>query len=543
MGDIWGDHANHYVGHWLNGRLDGMTTGALVDAILADNGLPRADTTTAGGFLQGFLVDQPGSARDAIESLADLFGLFAIAEAGALTIGGQRSAPTTMLTTDDLVVGGDQPTITTARDPDHDLPNEFVLGFRDVERDHQAATVRAIEPDGRGRRLETLALPAALDPGLAEAAAKDLLRRRWAERNRIGFGVPITGRAQSPGVAMRLSGSAIAGEWLVTEVEEGVARRMSARALDRSPPHAAVASSRNLSVGAPAVAGKPLVAFLDMPFADAEVSAESRLLVAAWAKPWRAQVVLASPGNEGFESRAIVTSPAIVGSLAEPLPPGVAGRVVAGPLIVRLSQGELQSVSRSLLLNGANVAAVDTGGEEWEIVQFETAEEIAPDTWRLANLLRGQAGTTDRMVSGAAAGARFVLLDKAVVSAGLRTNEIGLALNWRIGPESVVDETSFAAETATGGARAGLHFAPVHLRAARRDDGILLSWIRCGRFRADGWDGEDIPLDASAEAYRVEVADAQGGGGWPEPRPWLRNGSGRRWRSPRHSGRARRNSR
>jgi hypothetical protein len=41
-------------------------------------------------------------------------------------------------------------------------------------------------------------------------------------------------------------------------------------------------------------------------------------------------------------------------------------------------------------------------------------------------------------------------------------------------------------------------------------DGIRLHWIRCGRFHADSWDNEEIPLDASAERYRLDIRDGQG---------------------------------
>lgn len=59
---------------------------------------------------------------------------------------------------------------------------------------------------------------------------------------------------------------------------------------------------------------------------------------------------------------------------------------------------------------------------------------------------------------------------------------------------------------ATGGERARLLLAPVHLRALRQTDGAMLFvWVRRGRFASDAWDGEEIPLDASAERYRLKI--------------------------------------
>src|SRR5690606_41044301 len=84
-----------------------------------------------------------------------------------------------------------------------------------------------------------------------------------------------------------------------------------------------------------------------------------------------------------------------------------------------LYHGELSSISMSRLLNGGNTAAIRGDSGTWEIIQFRLAEEIEPSVWRLTQLLRGQAGTEDAMEAGAEAGAPFVVLDEAVVRAGL----------------------------------------------------------------------------------------------------------------------------
>ena len=74
--------------------------------------------------------------------------------------------------------------------------------------------------------------------------------------------------------------------------------------------------------------------------------------------------------------------------------------------------------SRLQLLNGANAAAIRSANSAWEVIQFQEAEEIGPDIWRLQTLLRGQLGTSDAMLAGAPVGSSFVLLDEAVRPAG-----------------------------------------------------------------------------------------------------------------------------
>ncbi len=143
------------------------------------------------------------------------------------------------------------------------------------------------------------------------------------------------------------------------------------------------------------------------------------------------------------------------------------------------------------------------------MLQFEAAEEIAPQVWRLGGLLRGQLGTGDAMAAGANAGADFVILDEAVVSAGLLPAEVGLLLNWRVAPSGPWTG-AFAQSAEIGGLRALLPFSPVHLRARWRDGDLELSWIRRSRIGGDSWEGGDVPLGEEAEQYGIEIAAAGG---------------------------------
>src|SRR5690606_697163 len=105
----------------------------------------------------------------------------------------------------------------------------------------------------------------------------------------------------------------------------------------------------------------------------------------------------------------------------------------------------------------------------------------------------------------------FVILNEAVVPAGLQANEAGLRLNWRVGPSSAVpSDSAFATTTQIGGLRALMPYAPVHLRGAWSDGDFLLAWVRCSRIDADRWDAGEIPLGEEAERYQVTIAPVAG---------------------------------
>ena len=77
----------------------------------------------------------------------------------------------------------------------------------------------------------------------------------------------------------------------------------------------------------------------------------------------------------------------------------------------------------------------------------------------------------------------------------MRASEIGLLLNWRVGPAGAeFSDARFATVQAAGGMRARLPLSPVHLRAKRKRNGDLaISWIRRGRSHADDSDPAKFP--------------------------------------------------
>lgn len=508
--DYWSDHGNWHYGHWLNGRLCNPTAGELINAILADHGLPRAQVDGVDGIVHGYAIDQPGSARGALEPLTDLFGLAVLETPDGLAFRGEAAAGAS-IAIGEMASDGREPVIETVRTPDHQLPTEAVLSFRDPLVDHQAVSVSHSRNAAPGARQYAIGFPGVLEAGQGRALAGDWLARAWNGREHVSFRVPQPGEHVVTGALVRLPDRD--GDWLVSETEDGLVRKVLARRVVRAAGMPWRSANPGAVSAAPMVVGQPLALFLDLPIGVDRGAAQDQFRIAAWQKPWKSQAVFASPESSGFTQRSTIGQPADLGVLTAALPPGVVGRIDRSATItVELYGGELASVSRALLLNGANSVAIRSAGGAWEIVQFETAEEIAPDTWRLSSLLRGQLGTDDAMAAGAAAGTHLVVLDEAVQTAGLSAGEAGLLLNWRVGPAgSDLSSEDFAEHSGVGGLRALLPLSPAHLRAARADGGdVALSWIRRGRIDADSWTASEIPLGEEREEYQVQIAHPGG---------------------------------
>jgi hypothetical protein len=124
-------------------------------------------------------------------------------------------------------------------------------------------------------------------------------------------------------------------------------------------------------------------------------------------------------------------------------------------------------------------------------------------------LLRAQGGSDDALLGIVPAGARVVLLDRAVTAVPLGPDDVAVPLVWRFGPAGR-PLTSRAYRQATH-AFSGRSFAPaspVHVRATRSTLGdITLTWIRRTRVGGDAWGRREVPLGEESEDYEVEILD------------------------------------
>ena len=179
---------------------------------------------------------------------------------------------------------------------------------------------------------------------------------------------------------------------------------------------------------------------------------------------------------------------------------------------VRLASGTLQSRSETDVLNGANAAALRFGSSgDWEVVQFRTAELVAPREYLVERLpartggdRRGDAGRSGRRAPTSSCSTALS------ASCDLPSAARGRERHLRVGPAvRSYDDPSYVhrVETFVG---VGLRpYRPVHLRAKRRaDQGIELAWTRRTRIDGDSWTGPDVPLGEEREDYLVRVVQA-----------------------------------
>lgn len=511
LSDVWSDGANWRTGHWLTGRLGSAPASDLVTAILKDYDISDGEVGELDGTIDGYLIDDIVSARQALEPLSTLLLFEAFESGGSIRFVRRGRKASASLDEDDLAEDGGRPLVSVRRAQETELPAEIAIGFDDPLADFRATSATARRLVTGSGRTQASPTGAAITHAVANGLAGAMLQDIWAGRETHSFA--LTGKRLSlePADVCDIVADGVARTLMVTRIEDGLVRRVEARSIEPAilsptptvqdvvlPPTAAVPSAPEMLL-----LDLPLLTGDEPPFAPR---------VAAFASPWTgAQVIAIGTPETGYVARQAIERRAVMGELAAALPAGPAGRWDrANAIEVTLYGGGLASLPQTAVLNGGNAAAIGDSATGFEVVQFETATMLNATTWRLEGLLRGQGGTVDIAAAGHAIGARFVLLDGAIEPLEISAAESGLALTARCGPAGAVYDPEVFVDIALVPARRGLMcLPPVHLSGAR-DAGsgdVAIGWIRQTRIGGDAWEPVEVPLGETGEAYQVEILD------------------------------------
>ncbi|MFN3744749.1 MAG: glycoside hydrolase/phage tail family protein, partial [Hyphomicrobiaceae bacterium] len=508
----WGDGENWRLGHWLNGRVASQPLSAVITDILQAHGFKAFDAGALAGVVPGYVVDHVMSAREALQPL-ELAYFFDSIESGGRIVFRHRGIdpPTLALSADataELKPGADL--ITLTRGQETDLPASARISYAASERDYRRAVAEARRLVGASGRISLAELAVVLEADQATQIAESWLFETWAARERAQFALPPSRIALEPGDIVALEGAGDARLFRITEIGDHGAREIHAIRIEPEVYAPITATPRDADPPQVTTLGQPSAVLLDLPLLLGNEPPEAGYF-AATMRPWPGAVALySSPETSGFTLRALATRPATMGTTLDDLPARPPSRFdKANVLRVRLDYGTLASVSDLALLSGANAAAIEHAPGRWEIIQFRDATLVAPATYALAMLLRGQQGTEGAISDVLPAGARIVLLDSALTQLNLAPGEVGLPLTWRFGPSNRdLGSPSYDTVAHAFAALGRRPFAPAHVRG-RRDAGDLhISWIRRTRIGGDSWESAEVPLAEESERYELDVLAA-----------------------------------
>ncbi len=496
--DVWSDGGNWRTGHWISGRTGLVSLADIVSDISISSGAEAPDVSKVLGMVSGYVLDRPMSARAALTPLSRLYGFDLIERAGGLNFASRGTQVLFGLTPDDLVVFDGQPNLSIKRNDSEARIKDVRIGFIDQAQDYQAGTAMARDLYAQTERIIDIAAPLVLDTGQAKAIAGVLLAQSAEENESLDFALPPSLLGLETGDVIKLDQTD--GDWQITALDGLGGRTAQARRIK--------AGAVNLSSGGePGVVATP--AWVSAPegygldIADfTGAGTRTGPLVGVVVNPFMETLITGESGQETLADTSIV-----IGALLTDLPPGPVGRFdMAAQVDVLLPGVLLASLSDQDVFSGGNMLAVETV-QGWEILQAANGELVAPDTYRIGKLLRGQYGTDHVLGETVPAGARVIYLAQGwqnhATSPDLRGNVLAFTVeaNGREAPET------FTLDYQANHLRP---LSPVHIKAAQVGTNINISWIRRTRVGGDDWAALDVPLGEDNERYEVDFLNGGG---------------------------------
>jgi len=379
-------------------------------------------------------------------------------------------------------------------------PVDVAVAYHDTARDYQAGVQQVLRPGGAGRMLR-IELPAALDAGTAAGIAGDVAAHQAATGEVRTVALDWRAIDVAPGDRVTLPGEA--GLWRVRRTRIEAMRITLELVRIARAGHAAQPATGAPQLASDVSAGRTAIRLIELPGDDAGAAPWVGVVAAGTAAGWRRAMLSVGSDADGWREIGETAAAGVFGAVAVPPAPGsslIEDRASSIEVTLLHDAMELESIDAAAMDRGGNAALV---GEE--IVQFGSAERIAPARWRLSRLWRGRRGTEFAM-STHRRGETFVLLDPDTlrrVDGGAAGVLVGVMAIGTLG-----EDVATAAKVPTG--RWLVPPAPVHLTVRADRDGAMLYWTRRGRLFAPWRDGVDQPLVEEREAYLLTVTDAAG---------------------------------
>jgi len=508
--EIWSDSENWRFGHWLNGRLGGVPLAELIDAIVATYTGLQIDATLINDGVDGYVISDRTSARNALETLLEAFQIDIVERQGMLVAIPRARKADARLSGDEFVTIDQTPECIRQREQEAELPSVLTLAYQDINADYRAVTCSTRRLVGESRRVRDVQIPLVTSYDRLLPVAEQWLQALWLERDRFSFALPPSRLDIEVGDIITIEDEIGAKRILVSQIDEGLERRLQTRLVSgvTHPSGSANTTVRNTLSLPPQGSGPPIIEVLDLPLLRGDELPHAPR-IAALAEPWPGGAsIFISSGEVGFSARQTLERPASIGFLRSPLAPGPIGVFDhANRAEIELPRARLSGVDDVLLFSGRNLLAVQAMNGAWEVLQFADAELVAEGKWRISRFLRAQAGTEDAMHAGFSLDARVVLINGAIEDLALTRAEAERPVNLRVGLAGRDLTGQFVTSLSVTSKRRGLlPLSPVHFHARRIANGdIALSWVRRTRIDGDLWEVPDVPLGEEREEYQLSI--------------------------------------
>lgn len=504
----------------------------IVDDLSSEVGLQDSAVGGLSGLtVTGYLQSKPASPKDMITPLANIFSFDCVESDGRLRWFTRGAGSVASYTPDDMVKlrPHDEGVFECSRIEDVALPQAVSVTYAEEETSHERNTVSRQRFTGnegyetmRSRNKLNLEAPVAITVGQAKHAADVILMSLWNGRTSYKLRLPRPDVRIEVGdvITIEVEGQ-FPDDVYVERVSIGADLQVEIEGVSQDTSQYTSLVEGSLSDGfIPPVLEHPKYTrlyMLPIPHLMDESDTQGLTLttyyaMGAYEDGWRSGVLEQLTSGGGFEEVSLQPTSAAHGLLVDDVPIATKWDVHATNwdthIDVAMLHGELETASYADVMDGANAVAVIYSTNEAEIIQFNRAELLDDDTYRLTGIIRGQRGTDWLALSKPAPeGAEVVFLSDGHVGAFNlsldRLDDVGIFKGYNLTQEPEDGDTR-------GLVLAGYEmkpWAPTHLTAEVVGGGdIEVMWVRRTRIQGGLHDGTDeVPIGEADELYEVDV--------------------------------------
>ncbi|MEM9581407.1 MAG: glycoside hydrolase TIM-barrel-like domain-containing protein, partial [Pseudomonadota bacterium] len=480
--DLWSDGENYWRGHWMNGRSTSRSLSSVVAEICLAAGETRIDISALYGVVRGYHIADVTDARSALQPLMLRYGFDAVERGGVLRFlmrdGRSDVTLDPAMLVDHKEIDG---ALELVRGSDADLAGRVRASFVEADGDFDVVVEETVLPEEDSHAVSTTDMPLLLTRTEARQTLERWLSEARVAREGIRFALPPSKLAIGAGDVLRLAGDQSDTQFRVDRIEQGSSQIVEAVRIEHNLYEPAPLRDEPVSMRPfqPAVPVLPL--FLDLPLMTGNEVAHAPHL-AVTADPWPGSIaVYDAPFDADYGFNTYALGRAIIGETQTPLFAASSAIVDRGPALrIKLAHGAFESIARETLLVGGNLLAIGDGSaSNWELLQFQSAELVAPQTYDVRLRLRGRFGTDGLMPDAWPIGSKIVAMNGLPGQINVPEGQLGAERYYRIGPAvRTYDDPSYELRNLSFTGVGLRPYAPVHLRPTWQGGDLSVTWVR-----------------------------------------------------------------
>lgn len=479
---VWGDGDNYAKGHWLMGRLGGGKIADLLKYILQECEITNYEIQGLERVFNGFVIENQTNARAILNELIQAFNIgFYIKDGKFIFTDLAFSNVVQSINQNDLILFDDGTKIqkSFAKEDEIDGLN---LRLYSIEDDYDTINMFA---GSNGKNID-FALPLICGRNMAASLASGILQN--AKNLNLVYKIRLE---NSRALALEIGDIidiGLDGIFAINAIEYGAICELSLSKLGKISNEINSITIQNPKPS-PIYFGEPLAFALDlpMPFGGSGKGA---------------QIYIASNNFDnidvrlGDKSLGVCSRAASIGNLLNPIPLSAVSQNIRAILGIKMLFG-------AKLPNTGNLAIL-RDNQIIDIINYQSANLIAQDTYNITNFVRGLNGINE--APNLQIGDYAILLDEACVNANIDAELWGAEVMLDLQSNIVNPPISYQLPCTFYG-NFQKPWAVCHIKAKRINNAIEISFLRRMRGDNDNWQTDVLSQESN---YEIRILDNLG---------------------------------